>query len=282
MTSVALPISVIELGVTAPDDAVDFLRLFGGETFSWADTSASVHHTVSFGRGARVDIHRVETEPTAPTGFDLGPRAIDIYTSDLDAAIDGLDLTESTLSPIAEIASGPVRMRQVMVTGPDAIQIVLVESTHRQPSLLDGNDDRLFSEIHSVVWCVPDRDEEAARWVDAGFTQGADRAFAEPSVAPYLALPVPPGEAVPVELVMLGDARLAPTRLELLSFPGVTSTNGDASPALRALRFDPDGRVSAADLPAGWLDDVSTTHDGTTQLLAGRTAAGIDVVVRTG
>lgn len=197
------PITGIAIAATDEGVVGEFLGLFG-----LFDTG---------GRGAQITIIDCDHTAEPHTGFECGPRAIDLYVSDLDLALKTLPPDSYAVSPVAEIRMGPVHMRQVMLTGPDAVQIVLVESTHRRPSLLDEQPNRMFSEIHSVVWCVPDRDEEARRWVAAGFTKGMDLAFEEPSLSPYLGLPKP---SVPIEMVMLSDEAVSATRLELLSFPG--------------------------------------------------------------
>jgi hypothetical protein len=196
------------------------------------------------GRGPTVHVVQVSGPADGGRrGVASGPRAIDLYVRSLDEAIDAtvLRLGDSVaISPVGEISLGPVRMCQAMCTGPDGLQIVLVESTHRRPSLLDEQPERLISEPYSVVWAVPDRDLEAAAWVAGGATKGIDLAFADASLAAYLGLPA--ADTV-VHMATLSDAAVSCGRLELMSFPqhadsdavavGAPSTTG-----IVALQFD--------------------------------------------
>jgi len=108
-----------------------------------------------------------------------------------------------------------MRMRQQMVTGPDGLAVVLVDSTHRRSSVCDMADPPLHSEPHSVVWSVADHAGELDRWRVAGWTPGATIGFSEPSVSAELGLPESP---TPITMTMLSDADVAPIRLELMTF----------------------------------------------------------------
>ena len=154
--------------------------------------------------------------PGRPTvDWELGPRALDIYTTDLDRGIAAAAGAGWTVSPEAVLAGGPMRMRQQMVTGPDGLAVVLVDSTHRRSSVCDMADPPLHSEPHSVVWSVADHAAERERWRVAGWTAGATIGFSEPSVSDELGLPESP---TPITMTMLSDAEVAPIRLELMTF----------------------------------------------------------------
>lgn len=147
--------------------------------------------------------------------FERRPRALDIYTSSMDEAIEHLRLVGLAHGPVGTLAVGPVTMRQCLVEGPDGLGVVLVESSHRRVSLLDGDDGRLFSEGHSVVWSVDSMDDEAALLGAVGLTKGMDLAFTEAEVSTYLGLPRSP---VPMRMTMLAGETVEPLRLELLEF----------------------------------------------------------------
>ena len=187
----------------------EFLETFG---FLRGDRG----YFVPQGAPVRVELVDAETPGRAPRDFERGPRALDIYTSDIRRAVDAISRSGWEVSPVGTVSLGPVTMHQALVTGPEGLPIVLVESSHRRASLLDHEPDRLFSEPHSVVWCVDDRDAEAARWEAAGFSKGMDLAFEEPAVSDYLGLPRSP---VPILMTMLSDEAVSPIRLELLEFP---------------------------------------------------------------
>ena len=195
--------------------------------------------------GAAVHIELTDTDaaPRGPRDYEHGPRALDIYTSDIERGTADLSDAGYEVSPIGTISMGPVTMRQALVIGPDGFPVVLVESTHRRSSILDREPDRLFSEPHSVVWCVPDRDAEAERWEAAGFTRGTDLSFEEPAVSEYLGLPDSP---VPILMTMLSNEAVDPVRLELLEFPSETGADDQARLAIQGLRFAfGDGQVPA-------------------------------------
>ena len=194
-----------------------------------------------------------------PAGFQRTARAFDIYTWSMDEALDHLAFVGIGAGPVGTLSVGPVTMRQCLVPGPDGLAVVLVESTHRRPSLLDdggpGGPVPLFSQGHSVVWCVERMDAEAALLVAAGLTKGIDLAFTEAEVSTYLDLPRSP---VPIRMTMLADAAVDPLRLELLEFPddpGVTLSPPHLVGGLWALRctVDDPGVAAATLRGAGWV-----------------------------
>ena len=203
------------VGSTGVAAAVSFLEVFGFVVVAETDVT-----TVAMPGGAPVGLDIVRTPHRAPRpgGYRNGPRALDLYTSDLGRALTLAATRGYPVSPIGTISLGPVTMRQALVSGPGGVDIVLVESTHRRSSLLDIDPDRLFSEPHSVVWCVADLDAEAEFWVDSlGCTPGSRLAFSEPAVSEYLGLADSP---VDIAMTMLSDRAVSPIRLELLEFVG--------------------------------------------------------------
>lgn len=222
---VPLPIRRIVIGVPDPDRAREFWSLFGFR----ADGDL-----LTCGRGADIELRRTGTVGPVRVGWDLGPRGLDAYVADLDAARERLADSGLTAGPVAEIAVGPVRMRQCAVLGPGGEPVVLVESSHRRPSLLDDDPSRWCSEVYSVVWCVPSRDSEASEWASRGAVLGPPLAFSDPSMGPYLSLPEP--EAT-LEMITIADGSGASTRLELLSFPGRDHREVRAHAGVVAIEF---------------------------------------------
>ena len=153
-----LPIVGIGIGASDPEATAGFLRLFG--------YSSNDGRRFARSSGARLDVTRVDAVGEVRRGFDRGPRGLDVYVHDIDRALALAASGGWSGGPIATIALGPVRMRQSLVAGPDGLPVVLVESSHRRPSLLDS-EDHWCSEIYSVVWCVTDRDRESALWTSA-------------------------------------------------------------------------------------------------------------------
>jgi hypothetical protein len=224
----------VVIGATDPSETISFLSRFGFTVERVVDTET--HLQCDAGVGARLIVAECGGPGTTPRDFELRARAIDLYTTDIDVALGSLD--GEVRSPVGVIELGPVRMRQAMVTGPDGVPIVLVESNMRRASVLDTDPDRVFSDPHSVVWCVADRDAEAEWWVDNHhLTRGMDLAFSEPAVSEYLGLPRSP---VPILMTMLSDEAVSPLRLELLSFPsdeGPAEEGGEIRGGIWALRF---------------------------------------------
>ncbi|MFM7062479.1 MAG: VOC family protein [Actinomycetes bacterium] len=232
-----------------------FLGLLG---FVAGDDGALV---VPDGAPVAVELDVVTVAPVAPAGFDRGPRALDVYTNDMDAVLAELVAAGWPVSGPGTVSVGPVTMRQALVVGPDGLPVVLVESTHRRSSLLDEHPERRCSEPHSVVWCVDDLDAEAARWAAAGWTLGPVLSFSEPAVSDYLGLPRSP---VPIRMVMIADESVAPVRLELLEFADDAGGPLDAAAIAGLVLYVPDPGPAGAALG----------------LEAGRTPAGIGVELR--
>lgn len=217
-----LPIRTIVIGSPDPDESVLFWSRFG---YAPVD-AAGPGTTLGCGAGAEIVVTTGPGAGPVRGGWDLGPRGLDVYVADIDAASARLAADGLVCGPVAEITVGPVRMRQCAVLGPSGEPVVLVESTHRRPSLLDSSpmhdasaapESRWCSEVYSVVWCVESRDAEMQRWSDAGAQVGPPLSFADPSLGAYLALP---DAGATLEMATISDVDGTSTRLELLSFPG--------------------------------------------------------------
>jgi len=208
LTVAPLPIRRIVIGVPDPDRAREFWELFGYR---------SVGDSLRCERGADIELRRSVAAGPVRVGWDLGPRGLDLYVSDLDAARRRLGEAGLDTGPVADITVGPVRMRQCATLGTAGEPVVMVESSHRRPSLLEDDPSRWCSEVYSVVWCVASRDAGSAEWAARGATLGPPLAFSDSSMGPYLSLPV--ADAT-LEMVTVTDETGSSTRLELLSFPG--------------------------------------------------------------
>jgi len=226
----------VVIGASDPVQTVEFLAAFGfgahdTRIVSEAEASALYgldHQSAETALRSPADPTGIAVVATpiagaAPVDYDSGARALDLYVSDIDAATAEIEArlgarSATSVSAVATIDLGPVRMRQRMITGPDGLSVVLVESNMRRSSTLDHDPDRVISGVHSVVWVVPDRDAEASWWqAEHGATKGMDLAFSEPAVSDYLGLPDRP---VDIAMTMLSDADVSPCRLELLEFAG--------------------------------------------------------------
>ncbi|MBU3688211.1 MAG: hypothetical protein B7C54_08015 [Acidimicrobiales bacterium mtb01] len=226
-----LPIRGIDVAASDPAATRDFFAVFGYES-----DGAVLRRSA----GATVVVTGSSSDGSVRRGWDLGPRGLDVYVHDLDDALDRVVRAGWRGGAIGSISLGPVRMRQVLVAGPDGVPVVMVESSHRRPSLLD-TESHWCSEIYSVVWCVSDRDREAGLWTAAGAIAGPPLEFADPSLGAYLDLPVADS---PLRMITLASEDGASTRLELLSFPGREAAVTARSAGVTGLRL-------GGDIPAG-------------------------------
>jgi len=222
----------IVIGASNPAATIAFLRVFGFENTATSIIIESVasemyglaHETTETtlanpSGGASLAIVATPNAGRARSAYQLGPRALDLYTPDIESALGLIAASglASSISPIGDISLGPVAMRQALIMGPDGLPVVLVQSNMARSSVLDDHPESSFSDPHSVVWCVPERDSEAAWWqAQFELTKGMDLGFSEPAVSTYLGLPDP---VVPIHMTMLSDTAIAPARLELLAFP---------------------------------------------------------------
>lgn len=232
----------VVVGATSVRDTVDYLEVFGlhaddGRALSAIDAATlygldrdttEVACRTAGTDGPSVFVVGCDDAGEAPRGFQRRPRALDVYVADMDEAVERLRFVGLGPGPVGTLSVGPVTMRQCLVPGPDGLAVVLVESTHRRSSILDqptaagsepgarGAPAPLFSEPHSVVWCVDGMDDLAAGLCAVGLAKGPDLAFCEPEVSTYLGLPRSP---VPIRMTMLSGADVAALRLELLEFP---------------------------------------------------------------
>ena len=256
-SAVAVTVATTDRRATA-----GFLALFGFRS------DGDDRLVVPGGAAVAVELTGATGAGRAPCDFEQGPRALDLYTVDLDGVLGDAAAAGWATSGPGTVVIGPVTMRQAMVVGPDGLAVVLVESTHRRSSLLDDEPGRRCSEPHSVVWCVPDLDAESSRWEAAGWTKGMDLAFSEPAVSDYLGLPRSP---VPIRMTMLSGPDVEPVRLELLEFPDDPgpAAPGHGAAGLRGLAFV----VDEPEVVAAALQIDPAT---------GRTPGGIQVALRPG
>jgi hypothetical protein len=170
------------------------------------------------GLGHHTEVRIVEADAGRRLAdYDLGPRGLDLYTSNIERSLDVASAAGADVGPVGVVEIGPMVMKQVTVWGPDGIPLVLIENSSRRASLLDDHPDELHSEVHSLVWAVADRDAESVWWEERGTTKGMDISFDHPAVASFMRLPDP---VVELQMVMLANEANDPIRFEILQFSG--------------------------------------------------------------
>jgi hypothetical protein len=149
---------------------------------------------------------------------------------------------------------GALRLREARVWGPDALPFGVVDASRRRPSLLDGDNARLHSELHSIVWTVESIEAALPFWRSrAGLLPFLEVTLREPAVGTVLELPVP---ETPLRLVVLADGECFPARLRLMEFPENKGPAGRGLPlraGLHAIGF----RVARLDQAIAELDGAT-------------------------
>jgi hypothetical protein len=266
------------VGATDVAANVAFLAAFGfdvvDETSLSADASgalygldAATHQVLMQADGRRSGaIRLVATTHPAPSRapFDRGPLVLDLYTTAIEASRDVAAGAGADIGHLGTIELGPLVMRQVMVTGPDDLRVVLVEANHRRPSLLDDHPERPHSELHSVLWAVDTIDEAAPFWTDeGGLIQAHVFPVGLPVVSRIMGLPREDHE-LRMNLLVDDDQRAA--RVELFEFssdPGGHRPTWPLRGGLHALGFDVDDLDAAMRaLPSAAFGAVTTTGVG--------------------
>lgn len=174
-------------------------------------------------------------EPSGP--YDCGGYDISLYCSDIDGAAEIAREAGARVGPVGVLELGPLVLHQRQAIGPDDVRIVLIQSATRRASLLDDEPDRVFSEVHSLVWCVDDVEAAARFWREAGLVQAFDMPIAHPAVSHMLELP---RADVPIRMALLSNESVSPIRFELLQFPddaGAQRGTDPLRPGIAVLAF---------------------------------------------
>lgn len=162
------------------------------------------------------------SSPTAHDAYRLGAHAFDVYTRDIAASAESARSAGWSVGPIGHVELGPLVMDQVMVTGPDDLVVVLIQSDRRRPSLLDTDPGAAHSEGHSLVWAVDDVSAALDFWRQLpGLVVPFDAPVAHPEVNRFMGLP---DQDVTLRMAMVCDDAVTPMRFELLQFVGVESS----------------------------------------------------------
>lgn len=222
------------LGASDLDATAAFFGALGFERASGSDVTAptmpdaaaalygltnQVRQVVLVATGhARGGIRLIGTGPAKPSTdpFRLGFHAIDIYTTDIDRSVSAaVEAGGRLIGGPATFDTGAAELTGAMVHGPDGVPVVFLQNAHRYPSALDGDQNRLNSEVHSLVWAVADIKLSSAFWTESGgLLARGPFDFADPGASSFMGLPGPARMAMSV----LADESSQPPRLELLEF----------------------------------------------------------------
>jgi catechol 2,3-dioxygenase-like lactoylglutathione lyase family enzyme len=275
----------VVVGASDPDAMAGFFGNFGFAVTDRSLLSAGAADAYGLSEGAAVldlsvpgaesgRVRLIGTDLAADDYSQYAPRveALDLYTRDMAASLELIErLGLSTVGPAADFPFGPLRLQQVAVYGPDSVMLVLVDINHRLPSVLDDDSDqRLHSELHSVVCVVDDLDSATSYFTDAGLELRATFPLAEPAVPAFMGLPRPST----MRMSVLGNAESAPPRFELLQFDDESAPPRPSLPLrpgalLPVFVADVDAAATSLREPV-WFDGA----------VAGVTAQGVPVQVQ--
>ncbi len=165
--------------------------------------------------------------------FDARPFAIDLFSSDIVRSVDLATGAGLHVSPVTAHQFGPVVIRELEVTGPDGLIVTLLERTSsRWPSLLDGEPDRLHSEVHAFVWSAKELDRLLPFWEGCGLGKHTDAVLATPGLGALVGVP----EAdVKMRLTVFSDPESRQIRVELVDFLGQPAAAHDSLPLAAGL-----------------------------------------------
>ena len=222
--------SHIVIGHNRVDEHVEFFGAFGFEVVARgtldAATAAALYDLdqevdevhIAVPGAERGWIRLVETpHPSVErSAFEPKPLAVDLYTRELEKSIEIGKSLGGKPHELVEYDVGPLSIREVEIEGPGNLVLVLLQVSQRRSSVLDLDESRLHSEVHSVVWAVPDAESAITEMRDrGGLTVLSDAEIRGDTISRLMNLPKP---EVPVRFVLLCDEDITPTRLEFIEF----------------------------------------------------------------
>ncbi|WP_106396407.1 hypothetical protein [Actinocorallia populi] len=194
----------------------------------------------------RIRLVHTDEEPLEYNAYRTGGHAIDVYCLDQEkgsllAREGGAEVGETAVFKTAFFT-----MSGTFCIIPGGGPVVLLSAERRLPSVLDDDPSRLHSQVHSLIWIVPELAPSLEFFAAAGLPETRRNVFGpDPDVAALMALPEP----APFSMALLADAAMTPSRLELLAFdtpdvPLVPDPGRPLRPGQMVLSF------SVASLPA--------------------------------
>ncbi|MEO0998098.1 MAG: hypothetical protein AAFX58_11320 [Pseudomonadota bacterium] len=172
-------------------------------------------------------MHLVEFADPAPAVragaavFDLCPKNLDVYVSDMPARIEalrqrGYTFRNETFSEVE--APDGTRFREIHLDGHDAINIVLLEVLGQDRAVST----RGFGGIGPLIVIVADAAAEKAFFATAmGLAQLADNVLSGPEIESMIGLP----NGAALDVSIWGDPELPNGQIEIINYRGVDGRN---------------------------------------------------------
>ncbi|GAA0948974.1 hypothetical protein [Actinocorallia libanotica] len=200
----------------------------------------------------RIRLVHTDEEPLEYSAYRTGGHAVDIYCRNQE---EGARLAREGGAEVGETAvfkTAFITLSGTFCRIPGGGPVVLLGAERRLPSVLDDDLARLCSQVHSLIWIVPDLDPALEFFAAAGLPETRRNVFGpDPDVAGLMALPEP----APFTMALLADSALTPSRLELLAFdtpdvPLVRDPGRPLRPGQMLLSFSVDSLADAQALLA--------------------------------
>ncbi|HEY8533119.1 MAG TPA: FAD-dependent oxidoreductase [Micromonospora sp.] len=214
--------------------AVQFHRqAFGFEVLAGSvDSADGVLLGVPGSPSGRLRLVPASAAPTTPPNvWDPGPRLLGIYSRDLDATVEAIAAAGGAPRTPVTYAYGGGSLSELVARGADGVWWTIpkaVAGAHRPSPALEGDAQRLHSELHTVVLVVDSQEHDAAVqfFTSAGMRAIFDGTMAGAEFEELVGMP--PGAQLRLAFLVGPDA--APARLEIMSFTGVPVTPRTAEP----------------------------------------------------
>lgn len=237
----------VVVGSSDLDATAAFLAVFGFESIGAGTLPSEAARALYRLEGATeerllaapgTDLGRVRcvatpNPPRRHAPFDARPFAIDLFCTDIEESVRLATAAGHHASPITDHRFGPVLIREVEITGPDAVVVTLLQpSAGRRSSILDHEPERLHSEVHAFVWSSTGLDDRLEYWKQRGLALLTDAVLDTPGMGALVGVP---DEDVRMRLTVLADDEGRPIRLEYVDFLGKPGSAGPSLPLAAGL-----------------------------------------------
>jgi catechol 2,3-dioxygenase-like lactoylglutathione lyase family enzyme len=158
---------------------------------------------------------------TGAAAFDLLPKSLDVYTTDMPARYTELEAAGHHFrARWAEMQAGEHRFREAQMPGPDEINVVLIEAV--SPRYDTPMSRKGYAGIGPLVTIVPGIDAEAVFWRDVlGMTTTLELELAGPVIEKTVGLP----QGAALRLCVFGDLDEPLGRIEIIEYQQVRGRN---------------------------------------------------------
>jgi hypothetical protein len=213
---------IVEVTIASRDveRQVDFLRrAFGFERLE--DQGDAVVAGVPGVAVGRVRIVHAESDPDVPEplGWEIGPRLVAVRTRDVARAKEQFEAAGGRAGPTVTYRHPETQNDEFVGLGPDDVLWAVAFAVGGRPSpALEGDSERLCTEVFSCVVNVEDADAERHLLADAGWQTLLDFTFDGREIEQVLGLP----HGATLKFLMFADPENSPARLELMQFFGVS------------------------------------------------------------